>query len=156
MRWQDVDLAKRMWTVPATVSKNGIASEVPLSPLALAILAEVPRLSGAEHVFPATNGSGRPASGFSKAKARLDRQLVETGATMTPWRLHDLRRSAASGMAQLGVAPQVLSHISGSIAGVAATYNRFGYGPEKRHALESWAAHLQHLIDPPAALSGRR
>jgi hypothetical protein len=67
-------------------------------------------------------------------------------------------------MAQLGVAPhvieKVLNHISGSIAGVAATYNRFGYGPEKRHALESWAAHLQHLIEPrvilAAASGGRR
>jgi integrase len=99
---------------------------------------------------------GRSVSGFSKAKARLDKIIAaelaedQTNGTMPPWRLHDLRRSAASGMAQLWIAPhiieKVLNHVSGSLAGV---YNRFGYGGEKRHALESWAVHLQRLIDPP-------
>jgi len=66
-------------------------------------------------------------------------------------------------MAQLGIAPhvieKVLNHVTGSLAGVAGVYNRFGYGPEKRNALETWAAHLQRLIEPPdarvVALGGR-
>jgi len=157
MRWPDVDRAKATWTVPAEIAKNGVANEVPLSPAAVAILRAVPSLGGDGYVFPSLNGSGRPVSGFSKVKARLDKaiaaELAATNGALPPWRLHDLRRSAASGMAQLGIAPhiieKVLNHVSGSLAGVSGVYNRFGYGGEKRHALESWAAHLQRLIDPP-------
>jgi integrase len=156
MRWQNVDLAKGVWTIPADVAKNGVANDVPLSPLSLAILTGAPRLNGEEHVFPATNGSGRAVSGFSKAKARLDKAIeAANGGVIAPWRLHDLRRSAASGMAQLSIAPhvieKVLNHISGSLAGVAGVYNRFGYGPEKRHALDAWAAHVERIAEPPSA-----
>ena len=65
------------------------------------------------------------------------------------WRLHDLRRTAASGMARAGVAPhvveKVLNHVSGTISGVAAVYNRYAYDPEKRQALEDWGAFLAKL-----------
>jgi integrase len=164
MRRPDVDLTKATWTVPANIAKNGVANEVPLSPAAVAVLSGMPSLGGDGYLFPALNGSGRPASGFSKAKARLDKAIeAELAGAMPPWRLHDLRRSAASGMAQLGIAPhvieKVLNHISGSLAGVAGIYNRFGYGPEKRHALDTWAAHVQRVIEPPSAnvvpISGR-
>jgi integrase len=157
MRWQDVDPSKGTWIVPAHIAKNGVANEVPLSPAAIDLLSGVPKLGRDGYVFPALNGSGRPVSGFSKAKARLDKaieaELVANGGVVSPWRLHDLRRSAASGMAQLGIAPhvieKVLNHISGSLAGVAGIYNRFGYGPEKRHALQTWAAHVQRVVHPP-------
>jgi integrase len=158
MRWGDVDLGKATWTVPAEIAKNGVANEVPLSSAAVAILHGMPSLGSNGYVFPALNGSGRPVSGFSRAKSRLDKVVeAELAGDDTPptWRLHDLRRSAASRMAELGVAPhvieRVLNHISGSQAGVAGVYNRFGYAPEKRHALETWAAHVERLIDPPSA-----
>jgi hypothetical protein len=67
------------------------------------------------------------------------------------WRLHDLRRSTATGMANLGIAPHiveaVLNHVSGAKASVAGTYNRAAYEPEKRIALELWAAHIEALIE---------
>jgi integrase len=154
MTWSNVDFATKMWTVPAELSKNGIANEVPLSPLAIGILKGIPR-RGDGWVFPAQNGSGNPVSGFSKTKGRLDRALATSGHPLAPWRAHDLRRTAASGMARLGIAPhvieRVLNHTSGEISGVAATYNRFGYLPEKRQALDAWAAHLGRLLDPPSA-----
>ena len=135
-----------------------MANEVPLSPAAVSILSAAP-LAGDGYDFPSSMRSGRSVSGFSKAKARLDKRIAaelaedQTNGTMPPWRLHDLRRSAASGMAQLGIAPhvieKVLNHVSGSLAGV---YNRFGYSGEKRHALESWAARLQAAIDRPLQL----
>ncbi len=75
MRWLDVDLVRATWTVPADVAKNGVANEVPLSPAALAILSATPSLGANGYVFPALNGSGRPVSGFSKAKARLDKAI---------------------------------------------------------------------------------
>ena len=157
MRWHDIDFAKRVWSVPAEIAKNGIANEVPLSPLAIAILEGLPPLGRRGFVFPALNGSANPVSGFSRAKARLDKtiaaELGKTGEIMQqPWRIHDLRRTTASGMAQLGIAPhvieKVLNHISGSLSGIAAIYNRFGYGPEKRQALEAWAAHVARVVDP--------
>ena len=69
---------------------------------------------------------------------------------MAGWWLHDLRRTAASTMARLGTPPhvieRVLNHISGSQSGVAGIYNRYGYLPEKRQALEQWSRHLEHAV----------
>lgn len=122
MRWRDIDFDRAIWTVPAEIAKNGVANEVPLAPPAIAILKRAPSPRGG-HVFPAQNGSPNPVSGFSKAKERLDREIAAArgGEPLTPWRLHDLRRAAASGMAELTVAPhvieRVLNHISGSPGG---------------------------------------
>jgi integrase len=155
MRWENIN--GTAWTVPADIAKNGVANEVPLSMLAAGILDRI-RERGQDvdgWVFPATNDSGNPVSGFSKAKAHLDKALLVSGHQIPPWRLHDLRRTGASGMARLGIEPhiieRVLNHISGSQAGVAGVYNRFRYEPEKRAALEAWAAHLAQLIDDPPA-----
>lgn len=67
-----------------------------------------------------------------------------------PWRLHDLRRTAATGMAELGIAPHiveaVLNHVSGARGGVAGIYNRAAYADEKRAALERWANHVEGLV----------
>jgi integrase len=125
-------------------AKNAQAQDVPLSELALDILQSIPRFVGSDYVFTTTGTT--PISGFGRAKYRLEAAM---GAT--DWRTHDLRRTAASGMARLGVAPhvveKVLNHRSGIISGVAAVYNRYGYEKEKREALEQWAAHIKDLLD---------
>ena len=78
-----------------------------------------------------------------------------SGEEIAPFTLHDLRRSAATGMASLGIAPHVvdkiLNHSSGKIAGVAKIYNRFEYLPERRAALEAWARHVESLIRPTSS-----
>jgi integrase len=116
---------------------------VPLPPLAREIVAQLPRIDGGRFVF-SIDGRG-PITGWSRTKAKLDAAM---GAP--PWRLHDLRRTAATGMAELGIAPHiveaVLNHISGAKAGVAGTYNRAAYAPEKKAALERWAAHVEGLV----------
>lgn len=95
---------------------------------------------------------------FSREKAQLDAESNQ-GATnkSPPWTLHDLRRTAASGMASLGTAPHVieavLNHRSGVIRGVAAVYNRCRYEPEKRVALDLWGAYVAALPAPTVALS---
>ena len=136
--------------------RNGVANEVPLSPAAIAILTRLPPLGRGGLVFPALGGSANPVSGFSKAKTRLDKEIMAklvkaNRPAMEPWRLHDLRRTAASRMAQLGISPhvigKVLNHITGPLAGVAGVYNRYGYGLEKRHALETWARYIERLAD---------
>ncbi|WP_338445848.1 tyrosine-type recombinase/integrase [Pelagerythrobacter marensis] len=140
MRWSEVDLDARQWVIPAERSKNGKPHVVPLSAFALAVLDEVPRFLDCDYVFTTTRRS--PVSGFSKMLRRLSE-----GSQTSGWRLHDLRRTAASGMARLGVAPhvveKVLNHISGTISGVAAVYNRYGYDKEKRDALEQWGQLLE-------------
>jgi integrase len=143
MRWSQIDLKGTIWTIPAHVAKNGRAHEVPLSATALDIIQGLPRFLGSDLVFTTTGVS--PISGFGRAKDRLDLLMAAR-----EWRLHDLRRTVASGMARLGVPPhvieKVLNHVSGEISGVAAVYNRHGYDAEKRDALEKWAKHLLHLM----------
>ena len=143
MRWVNIDFEREIWTIPADLAKNGRAHEVPLSKAAIALILTSPVFNKAQLVFT-TNGS-TPVSGFGRAKARLD---AATGNSN--WRLHDLRRTTASGMARTGVSPhvieKVLNHLSGQISGVAAIYNRHGYDSEKRDALDRWAASLRESI----------
>ena len=146
-----------MWTIPGIRTKNHRPHVVPLPPLARDVLAGVKRIEDANLVFTTTGRS--PVSGWSKIKDRLDEAMGKP----PHWILHDLRRTAATGMAELGIAPHiveaVLNHISGAKAGVAGTYNRAAYAAEKKAALERWAAHITGLIEGrPAnvtALRGR-
>ncbi|NOE32174.1 site-specific integrase [Ruegeria sp. HKCCD7318] len=136
MRWSEIDFETSTWTIPAGRAKNGIAHDVPLSPAVLDILQNVPRFAGSNFVFTTTGTT--PVSGFGRLKERLDREVG-----FSDWWFHDLRRTAASGMARIGVAPhvieKVLNHKTGVISGVAAVYNRYSYADEKREALEKWA-----------------
>jgi integrase len=142
-RWAEFDLEKRIWTIPRERAKNDKAHEVALSSLALEILEGLPRTG--EMLFSA---KARAPSGYSKAKDRVDEYMGE----VPPWTLHDLRRSAATGMAALGMAPhvvdRVLNHTGGTIRGVAAVYNRFQYGGERTAALEAWGRHIESLVRP--------
>jgi integrase len=120
----------KLWVIPGSRTKNGRIHEVQLSDLAIEIINSLPIINGSKYLFT-TNGS-TPVSGWSTAKLKLDKIMGD----MPDWRLHDLRRTAASGMARMGIAPhvvdKVLKHSSGKISGVAAVYNRFEYGPDRR------------------------
>jgi integrase len=136
MRWSDIDFDRAVWTIPAAVAKNARVHEVPLSQPMLDVLRALPRFGGSDLVFTTTGTT--PISGFGRVKERLDTALGLSG-----WRFHDLRRTAASGMARIGVSPHViekiLNHHSGQISGVAAVYNRHGYEAEKLEGLARWA-----------------
>jgi hypothetical protein len=92
-----------------------------------------------------------PFSGFSRCKEALDATLAENGQTLASWVLHDLRRTAATGMAEIGIQPHVieavLNHVSGHKGGIAGIYNRAQYGPEKAQALARWDVHVQSIVD---------
>ncbi|GEO18682.1 hypothetical protein MAE02_63780 [Microvirga aerophila] len=129
-----------MWVMPPEHAKNGKPHLVHLSAPVLQLLQSAPRLG--DIVF---SGDGTtPFQGFSKSKARLDRL-----SRVSDWTLHDLRRTAVSGMAQLGIAPHVadkiLNHQSGTISGVAAVYQRHEFLHERREALNAWGAFLNAL-----------
>ena len=101
--------------------------------------------------------SGRaPISGYSKTKIALDAAIAELngGVPIPAWRIHDLRRALASGMARIGVqlpvVEKVLNHTSGTFSGVQGVYQRHDFAAEKRLALEAWARHLRALTDPTA------
>lgn len=152
MTWSEVDLDRAMWTIPAARAKNGRTHDVPLSPAAVDVLRSMTRQDGRDLVF----GSGKGGfSGWSKSKAELDARIAKAGAVVRPWRLHDLRRTAATRMADLGTLPHVveavLNHVSGHRAGVAGVYNRASYGPEKRTALEAWSDRVDAMVQPPVA-----
>jgi integrase len=144
MRWGEVNLAEKVWTLPATRSKNGVEHVIPLSDLALSILERAPRL-GRHDGFVFTTTGKTAVSGWSKAKVTLD---AATG--VLDWRLHDLRRTVATGLAGLGVpmpvVEKILNHVSGSFGGVAGVYQRHAFADEKRDALGEWAQHINALV----------
>ncbi len=153
MRWPDLDVEEKVWNLPREATKSARAHSVPLSPLALEIIEGLPRFSG-PHVF-STKGGERPVSGYSRAKQRVEKAVNETrkadGLDPLPdWRLHDLRRSAASGMARLGIPSdhlgRVLNHVPQGVT--ARVYDKHVYLPEKRRALEAWASYLESLFRP--------
>jgi integrase len=148
MTWTELDLDKALWMLPGTRTKNGRPHEVPLSEAALAILKALPRLGP---YVVSTDGS-KPLGGYSRGKALIDKAIRYANLHISHWTFHDLRRTAASGMARLGiqvhVTEAVLNHKSGSIKGVAAIYNRYDYAAEKRSALEAWARFVLSLQRP--------
>jgi integrase len=148
---------RRLWILPAERSKNGRAHDVPLSDAALQILRTAPRRARRSFVF----GEGEGAfSGWSRCKAALDARILASTsehrrAALEPWVLHDLRRTALSGMARLGVKAHVIdavaNHVTGEAKrGVAGVYNRYDYGPEKRQALDLWASHVESIVNSQA------
>jgi integrase len=135
MRWKEIDIENRVWELPSSRSKNNKSHIVHLSALAMAQLQGLPRER--DRLFA-------PGS-FSRAKARLDAAMG-----VSDWVTHDLRRSATTLMAAIGIAPHVadriLNHQSGVIRGIASVYNRFQYIDERRDALERLGEHIARLV----------
>lgn len=141
MAWEELDLAKKMWTIPASRTKNAKPHMVHLSKQSLAVLMGVPKLGA----FVFSRSGTTPFQDFSRSKRELDDR-----AKVQNWRLHDLRRTCVSGMARLGVAPhvadKVLNHQSGTISGVAAVYQRHEFLAERKDALDRWGGHVEGLL----------
>lgn len=159
MPWSEVDLERCTWTIPRERAKSDRAHIVHLSVAAIEIIKGLPHTG--DLVFSATGA--RPVSGYSQAKNRIDDLMIaqrreERGdpeAEITPWILHDLRRTATTGMAGLNIAPHVvdkiLNHSGGTIRGVAAVYNRHAYLEERKAALEAWGRYVMALVRPEAS-----
>jgi integrase len=124
--------------LPSERTKNGIPHTIPLTPIMCRVLETLPR-SG-KFVL---NGKDQPFGDHSGAKERI-------APTFRPWTLHDLRRSFASGLQRLGVAPHIvelaLNHRSGTFSGVAGIYQRHRYAKEVREAFELWSQYIEALL----------
>jgi integrase len=155
---RELDLRARLWTIAAARTKNGLDHAVPLSHAALNVLDAVPRVRSTTGLLFTTNAR-TAVSGFSRAKRRLDTLMLQyareergSDLELEPWRVHDLRRTVASGMARLGISLPIiekcLNHVSGSFAGIVGVYQRHQYADEKRAAFHVWAGHIMRLVDP--------
>jgi integrase len=137
------EISGYVWTLPPERTKNKVRHEVPLSAQALAIIEELPAI---DEDFVFTSSETRRLGNMSHAKAALDASMKPK----QPWVLHDLRRTAASGMAALGIKLPViekcLNHMSGSFKGIVGVYQRHDFAAEKRHALQTWADHVERLV----------
>ncbi|MER2269803.1 tyrosine-type recombinase/integrase [Methylobacterium oxalidis] len=147
MRASEINADGTLWRIPPERTKNRIEHEVPLSEAAQMLIKGAGLVRDRDLLFGRGEGS---FAGWSKAKAALDRRIATAGVKVQPWRLHDLRRTAATKMAdELGVLPHVveaiLNHISGHRAGVAGIYNRAAYRGEKRQALDGWAKYINDI-----------
>ena len=167
MTWSEIDRAHGLWTLSRERTKADRAHEVPLSKLTLSIIDDCPRISA--FVFSTGKRARANArevapvaiSGWSKAKSTLDELALEIARAsagkrgedppnaIANWHLHDLRRSAATYMARLGVdrvvIGKVLNHAEQE---VTAVYDRHRYDAEKRRALELWATRLLTIVEP--------
>ena len=140
LRWAEI--VDGAIVLPRERTKNGRAHVVPLSPQALAVLEGAPQRQGREFVF----GGGRGGFvGFGACKKKLDEVSGVQG-----WVVHDLRRTMATRMCDLGVGPHIveaiLNHVSGHKGGVAGRYNKSAYTEEKRAALLLWGNHIRILL----------
>ncbi len=166
MVWSEVDVSAASWIIPKERTKNGREHVVDLSAEALAIIEAVPRTG--ELLFPARRAparkhprkagdtAARPVVGFAAAKRLLDSDTARKTkdplptAGLAPWRLHDLRRTAATGMAGMSFPPhvveRVLNHASGVTGGLVGVYQRHEYRPERKAALTAWGTRVAAII----------
>jgi integrase len=144
LRWAEIDMAAKTINLPAGRTKNKRAHTFPLSSDAMVILNAIPRRADRDALFGIAGGG---FTGWYYCKRALDMKL---GTSVKPWTLHDLRRTAATRMADSGVQPHiieaVLNHVGGHKGGVAGIYNRSTYEPEKRAALDVLANYIRTAL----------
>ena len=142
-RWDEIDFEANEWTIPSSRAKSGKAHVVPLSDLALDLLKDMS--NGSDFVFPGARENA-PLSPYSVSQGMRKslKALKLTDNSATP---HDLRRSFASGLAELGfprlTVSKLLNHREG---GITAVYDRYGYAEEMRTAMQAWGARLVEIV----------
>jgi integrase len=144
--WREVDLDAGIMTVPGERTKNHRPLVLTLPSVAVDILRSVPRREGREYVFGSSHGT---FSGWAYAKMALDTRIaVAAGKPLPHWTIHDLRRTARTGLGKIGVAPHiaelVINHVRG---GVEAIYDRHRYEREIKQALAQWADYVLAVVE---------
>lgn len=155
----DSEITGDLWHLAAERTKNGRAHDVPLSEAVRDVLDGMARIADekgrVQFIFTTTGAS--PISGFHKGRNHVAEKMAEIAEAETGeqveiphWTFHDLRRTAATGMARLGIAVRVteavLNHVSGTGGGIVAVYQRHDYAEEKRRALDAWAGLVAEIV----------
>lgn len=161
--WRELDRDGRAWSVVVRAGAKGKPDLVPLSD---AVIAELEKLAADAHKqagdgdvegwpksgFVLTGKGKRPIGNFGKVKRALDAAITKArrGEPLPAWRIHDFRRTIATGMQRLGirleVSEAVLNHKGKSRSGVAGIYHRYDWTAEKREAMEKWALHITQIV----------
>lgn len=158
LQWSWINSEDRTITLPDSITKNKSDHTFPFGDLVAAVIASITRGEKGDHLFPASRAhvNGKPTTifnGFQTAKPEFDKLCG-----VSNWTLHDVRRTFATGLAELGTPPHIierlLNHKFGSISNradaivsaVAEVYNRATYMPEMRNAVAKWEAHLNSLL----------
>jgi integrase len=145
----DLESPQPSWTLPKERSKNHRTHTITLPPVALDIIRSVSH-GERDHLFGERADGG--FTGWSNAKAELHQRLADA---VKPWRLHDLRRTVATRMADIGIEPHhveaALNHFSGHRRGVAGVYNRSLYERQVKAALVAWSRHVLDLVEGRAS-----
>lgn len=165
-RWREFDINNHRWTIPPERFKSDSPHLVPLTDDAIAVLKSLPRprFARGDHLFSKTFGE-KPVSGFSKAKARLDRRMLRTLKAMAKRRgedpakvelehfvIHDVRRSVRTRLSALKVPERVAEMIIGhGKKGLARVYDQHEFEDEMREALDLWAGRLRDIVTPSSA-----
>ena len=143
LEWDWINQDDRLITLPFTLTKNKRTHAQPYGNLVAEVLEQVPRAS--KYIFPSHSEKGTVFNGWGKSKARIDAELEN----VDPFTLHDLRRTFATSHAKIGtpihVTEKLLNHVSGTISGVAAVYNRHSYLDEMREAIDQYDDYLASL-----------
>jgi integrase len=145
-----IDGEKRTITFPAAITKNGRDHILPYGDTVATLLSSLP--DDVELVFPARGNSENAFNGYSPSKVRLDKFIKGENekSPVAAWTLHDLRRTFATNLAALGtpihVTEKLLNHVSGTVSGVAAIYNRHSYIDEMRAAMNDWGKRLMEIV----------
>lgn len=146
LRFSELDADNGTWTLPSERSKNKHAHTLPLPAMAWDIIKAVPRVAHRDQLFGVSAAEG--FTDWGCAKIALDDRVL--GKMTEPWTIHDIRRTVATKMADLGVQPHiieaVLNHRGGHKRGVAGIYNRSSYDTQVRAALALWSDHIRALI----------
>jgi integrase len=163
-RWSEIDLAQKLWTIPAIRMKASSAHMVPLCDDVVALLQSLPTFKKGDHVFSSTFGE-TATNNFCRAKRRLDREMLlswralgrsrgldRSEAHIEAFVTHDIRRTMRTGLSALPV-PDLVRElvIAHTKPGLHKVYDQHAYLDEKRRALDLWAARLRAIVAPPAA-----
>jgi integrase len=142
----ELDFDRATWTIPKQRAKNGREHSLPLGSLALDVIRSVPQVIGRDLLFGVRTDRG--FTGWAEGKRALD---VRLGDQVRKWTLHDLRRTVATRLCDIGIEPhvveQILNHQSGHRGGIVGVYNKSKYERAVQNAVAAWDRHLRALID---------
>jgi integrase len=144
---EELDLDKRLWSLPGARTKNGVGHEVPLSDLAIALIREALAAGDSPFVFPDGAGARLPVA----VAAQVYHAHRRGRSPLPHFTVHDLRRTALTNMASLGVSPLVLGHVANHLTTTKAgmtlrVYVRHSFLSEKAAALDLWSDRLSAIV----------